>query len=108
MTITFKSTKRGMSISASGIDANALFRAMTSKPAKLNPNIAVAAWNNAVNVGQWVDYRSYPEADPVRFKTRSRAEVLSGHTPVVWLEGKCGCVTLESLTLVPVVEGGEA
>ena len=108
MTITFKSTKRGMSISASGIAANALFQAMTSKRAKANPAIAVAAWNNAVNVGQWVDYRSDPYAQPQRFKTRCRAEVLSGHTPVVWLEGKSGCVSLESLTLVPVVEGGEA
>ena len=90
-----------------GVRVCDLRKAMTSAKAKVNPWIAVAAWNNAVNVGQWVDYRSYPEADPVRFKTRSRAELLSGHTPVVWLEGKCGCVTLESLTLVPVVEGGE-
>lgn len=108
MTITFKSTKRGMSISASGVDANALFEAMTSKRAKANPAIAVAAWNNAVAVGEEVDYRSDPHAAPQRFKTRCRAEVLSGHTPVVWLEGKNGCVSLESLTLVAVVEGGAA
>jgi hypothetical protein len=107
MTITFKSTKRGMSISATGVDANALFNAMTSKRAKVNPEIAVATWNNAVNVGDWVDYRSDPYAAPQWFKTRRRAEVLSGHTPVVWLEGKSGCVTLESLRLRPVVEGGE-
>lgn len=108
MTITFKSTKRGMSISATGVDANALFRAMIAKKAKRYPEVAVAIWNNAVNVGDWVDYRSDPYAEPRRFRTRCRAEVLSGHTPVVWLEGKSGCVTLESLTLVTgdVVEGG--
>ena len=110
MTITFKSTKRGMTISATGVDANALFRAMTSKKAKRNPEVAVAAWNNAVNVGDWVDYRSDPYAQPQRFRTGCRAEVFSGYTPVVWLEGFCGCVALESLTLVTedVVEGGAA
>lgn len=111
MSITFKNTKRGMSISATGKDANALFEAMTSrKPmAKvLNPMAQVAAFNNLVHVGQEVDYRSDPHADPVRFKTRCHAEVLSGHTAVVWLEGKSGCVSLESLTPVPVTEGGDA
>lgn len=128
MTITFKSTKRGMSISAIGVSAQELFdvmtkadkpvlpsvlkRAMNSKSALRNPQVAVSVWNNAVHVGQWVDYRSHPDADPQRFKTRCRAEVLSGHTPVVWLEGKTGCVTLESLTLVVDVyadaQGGAA
>jgi len=111
MSITFTNTRRGMSISATGKDANALFEAMTSKKGKqakvLNPLIEAAQFNNAVHVGQEVDYRSDPYADPVRFKTRCHAEVLSGHTAVVWLEGKSGCVSLESLTPV-VVEGGAA
>ncbi len=127
MTITFKSTKRGIFIRATGgddcrgvleamtsvdkpVQPSVLKRAMKSKAAQRNPEVAVATWNNAVNVGDLVDYRSDPYAQPQRFKTRCRAEVLSGHTPVTWLEGKSGCVTLESLTLVTkdVVEGGAA
>lgn len=112
MSIIFKNTRRGMSISATGKDANALFESMTSKKGsqakKLNPLAEVAQFNNAVHVGQEVDYRSDPHAAPQRFKTRCPAEVLSGHTAVVWLEGKSGCVSLESLTPVPVVEGGAA
>jgi hypothetical protein len=29
------------------------------------------------------------------YKTRSEASVLSGHTAVVWLEGKSGCVCID-------------
>lgn len=76
---------------------------MTTKVALRNPAIAVAAWNNAYSVGQLVDYRSDPHAKPLRFKTRNLAHVLSNHTAVTWLEGKSGCVTLESLT--PVGDG---
>lgn len=105
MSITLKNTKRGMSINATGKDADALFKAMTSKKPMskvLTPMMEVAAFNNLVQVGQEVDYRSDPGAHPVRFKTRCHAEVLSGHTAVVWLEGKSGCVSLESLTPVQV------
>nr|WP_315242165.1 hypothetical protein [uncultured Albidiferax sp.] len=100
MTITFTKTKRGMSIRATGRDANALFNAIAQK----SPDQQVADWNNAVHVGQAVDYRGFPDDAPQRFKTRTLASVLSGHTAVVWLEGKSGCVTLESCA--PVVEGG--
>lgn len=57
-----------------------------------DPQIAVDAFNRDFKVGDEVDYFSYPEAPPQRFKTRTRAQVLSGHTAVVWLEGKSGCV----------------
>jgi hypothetical protein len=133
VTITFTKSTRGMTIRASGtsdcrgvleamgfsmdkpaepaaadapVDYKAVMRLICSKRAQRNPSIGVAAWNTAVSVGQWVDYRSDPYAEPQRFKTRCRAEVLSGHTAVVWLEGKSGCVTLESLTVVPLVQGG--
>jgi hypothetical protein len=64
----------------------------------------VADWNNLVSLGGEVDYRSHPEAEPQRFKTRTEAQVLSGHTAVVWLEGKSGCVTCESCAAVVVGE----
>ena len=38
------------------------------------------------------------EAPSTRHKTRSKAQVLLGHTAVVWLEGVSGCVCLEALT----------
>jgi hypothetical protein len=95
-------SKRGTRIRLTGKDASDFMKSVMS------PEKQVADWNKAVRVGQEVDYRSDPGAEPQRFETRSVAEVLSGHTAVVWLEGKSGCVTLEACTPVAVVEGGAA
>jgi hypothetical protein len=54
----------------------------------------VIQWNKTVKVGDEVVYRSHPGADPQLFKTRTEAQVLSGHTAVVWLDGKSGCVAV--------------
>lgn len=60
-----------------------------------NPQIEVAAWNASVQVGDQVDYYEVVGmSEPKRFTTRTPAEVLSGHTAVVWLEGKSGCVAI--------------
>lgn len=56
----------------------------------------VSDWNSRVKAGDLVEYRGYPEAEPQRFKARTVASVLSGHTAVVWLEGKSGCVAVEA------------
>jgi hypothetical protein len=42
--------------------------------------------------------------------TRSVAEVLSGHTAVVWLKGVTGCVSLTHVQVIAVVpeQGGAA
>ena len=62
---------------------------------KKNPQREVADWNNRVQIGDLVEYRSYLPDGPVsQHRTRTRAEVLSGHTAVVWLEGKAGCVAV--------------
>ncbi len=61
-----------------------------------NPEQEVADWNSRVKVGDLVEYRSHPEAEPQTFKTRTEAHVLSGHTAVVWLEGKSGCVCCDA------------
>lgn len=66
----------------------------------------VDAWNRTVRVGDPVDYRGYPEAEPQRFTTRTVAQVLMNHTAVVWLDGKAGCVCVEACT--PVEIRGEA
>ncbi len=67
-----------------------------------NPVEMVDAWNLTVKVGDCVDYREYPEAAPQRLKTRTMAQVLSGHTAVVWLDGKSGCVCIEACKPVPL------
>ena len=57
-----------------------------------NPAKEVEQWNATVRVGDTVEYRDPPRAEPQQFTTRTEAEVLSGHTAVVWLNGKSGCV----------------
>jgi hypothetical protein len=51
-------------------------------------------WNKDHKVGTRVEYRK-DDHSIVRTVTRSRAEVLSGHTAVIWLEGVTGCVDLD-------------
>lgn len=57
----------------------------------------VDRWNATVPVGAAVDYFSHPGARPQRYTTREPASILSGHTAVTWLDGKGGCVSLDSL-----------
>lgn len=60
---------------------------------KAMPKQAVSDFNRRFAVGAEVDYCEVVGlTPPVRYRTRSEAEVLSGHTAVVWLEGKSGCV----------------
>ena len=51
-------------------------------------------FNRLVQVGGEIDYVESPGAPVQRHRTRSEASVLSGHTAVVWLEGKAGCVAV--------------
>lgn len=64
---------------------------------------AVDDWNQSIKVGDEIEY--YPLTDEptcTRHKTRSEAIVLSGHTAVVWLEGRSGCVALDHCKRVPI------
>jgi hypothetical protein len=68
------------------------------------PNLAtllakVDTWNETNKIGTRVEYRKDDDS-VLRTVTRSRAEVLSGHTAVVWLEGVTGCVDLDRVTPV--------
>jgi hypothetical protein len=59
-----------------------------------------ATWNSRHPVGTFVRYyrRIHPREDLAGvFRTRSAAQVLSGHTAVVWLEGVSGCVCLDAV-----------
>lgn len=69
-------------------------------PSKREIEAAVRAWNAAVHVGDTVLYHSHPDADPQRFTTATCAYVLSGHTAVVDLEGKSGCVAIAACKLL--------
>lgn len=69
----------------------------------------VAAFNRRFNVGDPVDY--YEIVDDIertgkskRYVTRTPAQILSGHTAVVWLEGKSGCVCCSHCFMPPGVE----
>lgn len=58
-----------------------------------NPQADAARFNAKVKVGDAIEYREIQGEGPAAvFKTRAPAEVLGGHTAVVWLEGKVGCV----------------
>lgn len=66
-----------------------------------NPQKEVDAWNARVKVGDTVEYSEVIGlTEPQTFKTQTPAEVLSGHTAVVWLEGKRGCVCISHCKLV--------
>jgi hypothetical protein len=59
------------------------------------------AFNGKYPVGQKVSVRK-DAGDGVITVTRSKAEVLSGHSAVIWLEGISGCYLLNRVT--PIVE----
>jgi hypothetical protein len=54
---------------------------------------------NSVNaVGAPVRVMLDGAKEPMETRTRSKAEVLSGHSAVVWLEGVRGCYLLDRVT----------
>lgn len=67
-----------------------------------NPQKAVDAFNAMVKIGdEVIYYEVIGDGKPQRLRTRTEAQVLSGHTSVVWLEGKSGCVCTSHCTKVP-------
>ena len=59
----------------------------------------VEDWNNAHEPGTAVTWKD-DSGEIHNAKTRSYAEVLGGHTPVIWLTGMSGCYALERV--IPV------
>lgn len=57
----------------------------------------VDAWNKNVAIGAPVTYRTDLGAD-IETTTRTAAELLGGHTAVVWLDTIAGCVALGRVT----------
>jgi hypothetical protein len=66
----------------------------------------VDAFNAQTALGSEVDFFEYEGAPIKRYKTRTEAQILSGHTAVVWLEGKAGCVCVSHC--LPVKAKAEA
>jgi hypothetical protein len=65
----------------------------TVSPAKL-----VAKWNQSFPIGQLVRYwTGLRDGIGIISHTRSKAEVLGGHTAVVWIDGCSGCVALSHI-----------
>lgn len=60
----------------------------------------VDAWNAAHAVGTYVTLHK-DGGEVIATRTLSRAEVLSGHTAVIWLEGVSGCYDLTRVTALP-------
>jgi hypothetical protein len=55
----------------------------------------VDAWNKRVVVGTHVRYwTGVREDEPKTGETRSQAQLLGGHTPVVWVTGHAACIAL--------------
>ena len=70
-----------------------------------HPAIAVDGWNQQHAVGAAVTYRN-DAGKLIAIRTRSPADVLSGHTAVIWLDGISGCVALDRVELRHVEPGG--
>jgi adenosine/AMP kinase len=51
-------------------------------------------WNNAYPIRQLVRVRK-DDGSTIDTCTRSAAQVLSGHTAVIWVEGIAGCYLLD-------------
>lgn len=66
----------------------------------------VDAFNAMLPIGGSVDYFDYEGAPLTRYQTRTEAQILSGHTAVVWLKGKAGCVSVGHC--IPVSDEVEA
>lgn len=60
----------------------------------------VAAFNCAFRVGDEVIYTAYQGAAPVRDRIFADAELLGGHSPVVWLAGQLSCVHVDQVKAV--------
>ena len=55
----------------------------------------VDSFNKKASIGATVRYwTGLREGDGVESKTRTEAQILQGHTPVVWVEGHGACIAL--------------
>lgn len=68
---------------------------------------AVAEFNAQVKVGDLVRYREIRgEGEGTLYRTQVAAEILQGHSAVVWLAGKTGCVLIAHCEILPADQQG--
>lgn len=61
-------------------------------------------FNATYEVGQWVTLRK-DNGEGIITRTRSAAEVLSGHSAVIWLHGIPGCYLLDRIVPMTGIQG---
>lgn len=64
-------------------------------------------FNADYEIGQMVTVRKH-NGEGFITRTRSRAEVLSGHSAVIWVEGLSGCYLLERIVPMAGIQGKRA
>jgi hypothetical protein len=72
----------------------------TRRPSEKEQQQLVNDWNDRYPVGTEVAYWNLPDEKftPRFSKTRTQAELLGGHTAVVWLDGVSGCWRLTHIS----------
>ena len=68
----------------------------------VSPEKLAAKWNHSFPIGTKVRY--WPgarEGRGVESATKTQAEVLGGHTAVVWIEGRGDCIALSHVEPLP-------
>lgn len=73
----------------------------TSKLARLQAECD--AWNTEHVIGTHV-VLTRDDNVKLRTRTRSEAQVLSGHSAVIWLDGVSGCYLLDRVRAIPETE----
>jgi len=77
---------------------------MVKRPSLKKLQAECDKFNAAVSVGSKVLVQLDNHDEPMETTTRSAAEVLSGHSAVVWLNGVRGCYHLSCVKPVTTVE----
>lgn len=71
------------------------------RPPKRNLQAEVEAFNARVKIGDLIEYAEVKGEPTRQFRTQTAASILSGHTPVVWLACKSGCVDISHCLILP-------
>lgn len=70
------------------------------RPTLKEQEYACALWNVKHPIGTVVAVRM-DNGIKIQTRTRTKAQMLSGHTAVIWLDGISGCYALERVTATP-------
>jgi len=70
---------------------------MKKRPSLKEQKNSIEVWNRHVSVGQYVHVRR-DSGEVEQRKTTSEAQLLGGHTAVVWLDGIAGAYALDRCT----------